>query len=171
MPKVEEITKGDRILAIVVRNTNSEKNLDFLTPKEFPLQVGLHNRPKGDYVKAHDHVPYKNLNIKVQEIFYVEKGKLLFSIYDGKEKYKEVIISNGEMILLNSGHSIKYLEDTRAIEIKQGPYREKENEKIYTSVKITSQKNYYTRLHLFFANYFTCTGRRYDQLDSKAFWT
>lgn len=128
--KIEKIEKDNKILAIIIRSKDTENNLEFVTPNEFPLQLGIHNRPKGDYVKAHDHFPFKNLNIPSQEVFFVEKGKLIFGIYHNGQKYKEVTVSDGEIIFLNSGHSIKFVEDTRAVEIKQGPYREKENEKI-----------------------------------------
>jgi mannose-6-phosphate isomerase-like protein (cupin superfamily) len=70
------------------------------------------------------------LDIPVQEIFFIEKGKLRVTLYEGNQQYKDVIVSDGQIILLNCGHSVKFLEDTRMAEVKQGPYREKEFEKI-----------------------------------------
>ena len=130
MEHIEEIRKDGELLAIIIRSTKSEKTLEFPTTNDFPMQLGINNRPKGDYVKAHAHVPFKNLDIPVQEIFFIEKGKMLVTLYSGKDRYKDVEISGGEIILLNCGHSMKFLEDTRAVEVKQGPYRQKENEKI-----------------------------------------
>lgn len=130
MARIEEVKKGEELLAIIIRSTKSEKALEFPTPDDFPMQLGIHNRPKGEYIKAHAHAPFKNLDIPVQEIFFIEKGKMLVTLYSGKEKYKDVMVSDGEIILLNCGHSMKFLEDTRAVEVKQGPYRQKEYEKI-----------------------------------------
>ena len=130
MSKIEYIKKGDEILAIIVGSRYSGKGLEFPTPNEFPLQLGFHSRSKGEYIKAHTHVPFKNLNIQSQEIFVVEKGKLLIGLYPGKAKHTELILAEGSIILLNCGHSIKFLEDTEMAEVKQGPYRQKEYEKI-----------------------------------------
>lgn len=130
MSKIEYIKKGEEILAIIIGSRDSNNCLEFPTPNEFPLQLGLHNRPKGEYIKAHTHMPFKNLNIESQEIFVVEKGKLLIELYHGKTKHTGVILTKGNVILLNCGHSIKFLEDTKMIEVKQGPYRQKEYEKI-----------------------------------------
>lgn len=130
MSKIEYIKKDEEVLAIIVRSGDSDKGLEFPTPNDFPLQLGLHIRPKGEYIKAHTHMPFKDLNIQSQEIFIVEKGKILFGLYHGKVKHTEVILTNGSIILLNCGHSIRFLEDTKAIEVKQGPYRQKEYEKI-----------------------------------------
>ena len=130
MSKIEYIKKNGEILAIIVRSRDSDKGLEFPTPNEFPLQLGFHSRLKGEYIKAHTHMPFKNLNIQSQEIFVIEKGKLLVDLYHGKTKHTEVILTEGNIILLNCGHSIKFLEDTKMIEVKQGPYRQKEYEKI-----------------------------------------
>lgn len=130
MLNVENIKKGGKILAIILYSTTTNKNVEFVTPKDFGLQLGLHKRKKNDHVKAHSHVPFNNINIPSQEIFFVEKGRLLITLFDGKEKFKDVTISNGQVILINCGHSIKFLEDTVMVEVKQGPYRQKQFEKI-----------------------------------------
>tara|TARA_Y100000310_G_scaffold329225_1_gene398643 strand:+ start:255 stop:659 length:405 start_codon:yes stop_codon:yes gene_type:complete len=131
MLNVENIEKDGKILAIILRSAEPDKPVEFVTPKDFPLQLGVHKRRKGDYVKAHDHVPFENLsNIPVQEFIFVKKGKISVGLYHNKEIYKEIIVSSGESILINTGHNVKFLEDTDMMEVKQGPYREKQNEKI-----------------------------------------
>ena len=130
MLKAEEIKKDGKILAIILRSSASYKNVEFVTPKEFPMQLGVHKRKKGDYVSAHEHIPLGRLkNLAVQEVIFVKKGKLLVGLYHKKKVYRKVIISSGEIILLNTGHNVKFLEDTKMIEVKQGPYREREYEK------------------------------------------
>ena len=130
MLNVEEIKKDGKILAIILRSTFPDKNVEFVTPKDFGLQLGVHKRKKGEYVKAHDHVPFDTLkNLQVQEILIVKKGKMSVGLYYNKKICKEVIVSSNEIILLNTGHNVKFLDDTEMIEVKQGPYRERENEK------------------------------------------
>jgi len=130
MLKSEKIEKDGKILAIVLRSAKSDNSVEFVTPKEFPLQLGMHKRKKGDYVKAHEHFPFDELkNLQVQEILFVKRGKISVGLYSGKKLFKEVIVSPDETILINTGHYVKFIEDTELIEVKQGPYRERDNEK------------------------------------------
>lgn len=129
---VEKITVGDELLAVVVRNDYSTEGLSFFTPNEFPFQFGMHVRAKGDDVKAHKHVPFEVLrNLAAQEFFYVKKGKISVGIYHNDKEYKRVVLGAGDMIVVNCAHDVKFLEDTQMIELKQGPYRGKEEEKRY----------------------------------------
>lgn len=132
MLKVENIKKDEKILAVILRNSSPGKKVEFLTPSEFPLQLGVHKRKKNEFVEAHEHMPFKELkNLQVQEAIFVKKGRVSVDIYNKKELVKNVILHSNDIILLNSGHSLKFLEDTELIEVKQGPYRGKEYEKSY----------------------------------------
>ena len=123
MLKVERIEKNGRILAIILRSSKSDSPVEFVTPKEFPLQLGVHKRKKKDYVNAHEHTAINNLkNLPIQEIFFLKKGKILVGLYDDKKLYKNVKIFKGDIILLNTGNSVRFLEDTDMVEVKQGPY-------------------------------------------------
>jgi len=131
MLKVEKIEKDGKILAMILRSTTPESPVEFVTPKDFPLQLGIHKRKEGEYIKAHEHKPFDNLkSLPVQEILFIKKGKISIELYHKKKVFKKVVVSDGEVILLNSGHNVRFLEDTEMTEVKQGPYREKEYEKI-----------------------------------------
>lgn len=130
MLKAEEIKKDGKILAIILHSASTDKGVEFVTPNDFGLQLGFHKRKKNDVVKAHDHLPFDVLkNLDVQEIIFVKKGKISVGLYHNKKPFKEVIVLSDEIILLNTGHNVKFLEDTEMIEVKQGPYREREYEK------------------------------------------
>ena len=130
MLNAEKIEKDGNILAIVLRSAESDNPVEFVTPKDFPMQLGVHNRKKGDYVKAHEHIPFGNLNnFPVQDILIVKKGKITVGLYYKSKFYKDVMLSEGEIILISTGHNVKFLKDTEMIEVKQGPYRGKEFEK------------------------------------------
>ena len=130
MLKAEKIVKDGELLAIILRSIKTDNSVEFITPKEFGLQFGVHNRKKGDYVKAHSHVPFEMLeNFPVQELLYVKKGKISVGLFHKNKLYREIIINSDEFILLNTGHNVRFLEDTEMVEVKQGPYRERENEK------------------------------------------
>ena len=51
-------------------------------------------------------------------------------VYSGTQLYKAVTIAKGDMILLNDGHEMRLMKDTRMVELKQGPCRGREHEKI-----------------------------------------
>jgi len=64
---------------------------------------------------------------------HIEKGRVKVDLYglDG-EKIRTVELSTGDTILfVNGGHGFEVLEDTKIIEVKQGPYLGKEGDKAY----------------------------------------
>lgn len=128
----EIIQVKDKILALVVRSDFSQEGLTFFTPHDFPFQLGVHLRKKGENAQAHKHVPFAELNdIPAQEFFYVEKGKVTVGLYHNDKEHSRVEIGKGDMIVLNCAHDVVFAQDTKMIEIKQGPYRGKDIEKKY----------------------------------------
>ena len=129
---IERIEKNDKLLAIVVRKEINDK-LNFVTPDEFPLQLGFHNRKKGEEVEPHSHRPIPELKeIPSHEMFHVIEGRVQVNIFDfNKELVKQVILDPGDTIFSASGHSMVFLKDSKVLEVKQGPYRGKEEEKEY----------------------------------------
>jgi hypothetical protein len=131
---VEFIKDGDDIAAIIIRNSLSYKEgVEFLTPSNFAIQAGLNNRLKNTKVKAHAHFKIKELNdIKPAEVFYIKKGKISINLYGAdNKKFKNVILGQGDFIYMLCGHSLEFLEDTQLIEVKQGPYKTKEEDKYF----------------------------------------
>ncbi len=76
----------------------------------------------------------------MQEFLYVLTGSILIYLYYNDEiqqkiiKIAEIKMGAGDSIVLNSGHEIIFLEDTQFINIKQGPYRGKDEEKMFVSL-------------------------------------
>ena len=80
----------------------------------------------------HEHVPFAELkNLPAQEFFYIVQGKIEAKLYNKKKLFSTLVLWAGDSIVLNCGHSITFLEETQMIELKQGPYRGKEKEKVY----------------------------------------
>ena len=130
--KIEKIKANGNILAIVIRHNYNEPGSNFTTPDEFPFQLGVHIRERGSEVKAHRHIPFRDIKeLYPQEFFYVEKGKIEVGLYKDIHKYSEVILNKGDMLVVNCPHEVKFLEDSKLIELKQGPYRGKDAEKEY----------------------------------------
>ena len=124
MEKNEKIMAEGKILAVVVRKDTLLEGVNFFTPQDFSQQLGLLVHEKGKKIKAHRHKQIKREITLTQEVLVVLEGKVKIDLYnENLEKIKTVIISDGDTILLAEGaHSIEIMEDSRIIEVKQGPY-------------------------------------------------
>lgn len=139
MGGVENIEHNGKILAVVIRADvaenleNSGERLKFTTPDNFPFQVGVHNWNDGLVIKPHFHNPFRELrNFPVQEFFYIISGRVRIDLYDDREndaKISEVIVNEGDSVILNTGHGMQSLGPARLVELKQGPYRGRDVEK------------------------------------------
>lgn len=133
MENIERIEHDGKLLAIVIRKDFNKKGLTFVTEDNLALQLGVHIQDKGFEVKPHKHTQFEELrNLDVQEIFYVEKGKISVGLYDNHgKKITDVEGVEGDTMMINTGHSLSCLEDSKFIEIKQGPYRGKKEKKYF----------------------------------------
>ena len=126
----EIITDKGKTLAVLAKTREMNENLNFFSPESFALQAAVHNKLAGHYIEAHEHIHFENIKkLESQEIFYLESGKIEVGLYNENKKVKSVILNPGDMLILNAGHDLKFLEDSKLIEIKQGPYRGRDKEK------------------------------------------
>lgn len=133
---MEIIKFGKKILGMIIRNSYYKEGPSFFTTPNSAFQVGTLVYPKKYRIKPHRH-----RNIKVvreeptQEVLYVKKGKVEVYFYaKGIELYCKKIIKDGDLLILLTGaHGFKFLEDSQLIEVKEGPYSEKN--KVYLKIK------------------------------------
>lgn len=133
----EKIVHDGKILALVIRSQSVEEfgktkeKFCFPTPEDFTLQFGMQNRSKDEIIEPHFHLPFTDIKtLPVQEFVYVLSGKIKVDIYsDTEDIVEEVIMSGGDGIIFNTGHGLTILEDAKILELKQGPYRGREEEK------------------------------------------
>lgn len=128
---IEEIKDGKQLLAVIVQDMPYKEEVRFVTPPSLAIQLGLNNRPQGTKIPPHAHFPVKELKgIDSAEIFFVKKGKVKISLYDSAhKKIKDAFLIPGDIIYMLCGHAFEFLEDTQLIEVKQGPYRSREEDK------------------------------------------
>lgn len=126
----EEIRSRGELLAIILRKDFNREGCSFLTPADQPLQLGIHIRERRTEIKPHVHRSFSNLeNLPSHEVFFVLEGRVQVDIFKGRTKVCYRVLERGDVALLMSGHSVKFLEKSKMIELKQGPYRGVENEK------------------------------------------
>lgn len=131
---MEKIKSDNGILiAIVVRKDFKKEGVNFISDSDFPLQLGISSYKEGNKIKAHLHTEKEIKINRIQEIVHIESGKTIVNLYDlSGKKFKSVELLVGDTIFfVNGGHGFEMLEDTKIIEVKQGPYSGKDNDKRY----------------------------------------
>lgn len=124
MENIDRVYNGEELLSIIIRDNYHAQGITFITPDDFPHQLGYMNRDK-DYVivpHVHNKVP-RNVDF-TQETLVVKSGVVRVDFYTQEQEYIESrIVYKGDIILLASGgHGFKMLQPAEIIEIKQGPY-------------------------------------------------
>lgn len=126
MSSVERIEERGRTLAIIVRSEFEEAGTTGFTPPEFPLQLMIMVKREGEIAEGHFHKPAsvsKKIKESRHEIIHLISGQVRVDIFwlDGK-LVDQVVLNNGDTILLTAGHKMEYLKDSKILEIKEGPY-------------------------------------------------
>ena len=122
--KVETIVDGLEPIAVLIRADYDAEGLHFFTPNSFSQQVAYMRHPKNKVIAPHVHNLIARQVLNTQEVLLVRKGLVEVSLYNGgKEFLTSRVLKAGDLIMLcGGGHSLKMLEETSMIEIKQGPY-------------------------------------------------
>jgi len=131
---IEQITAGERLLAIIVRaQVSTEKKYNFLTDQQSPLQLGISSYAGGELITPHAHLRTEVTVPSGQEYILVRSGKLRVTLYDAqtREPLSVQDLNAGDSILLVSGgHGFEVVEPCQILEVKQGPYLSKEKDKV-----------------------------------------
>jgi len=121
---LERINNNNDLLAIIIYRNYLCTGIEFLTPDEASMQVGVMCHPQGHKILPHLHVPSERSIKDTQEVIFIRKGKARVDFYDDDKIYlKSRTIDAGDVILLISGgHGFTVLEDIEMIEAKTGPF-------------------------------------------------
>jgi hypothetical protein len=134
MQAVEQIEKDGVAYAILVRrNAQSEKKHNFLTRDEHSFQLGVNFYDAGESIRSHYHLPVRVEVSEIQEFLVISGGRVKMTLFDLEQRpFGDWILEGGDAVLLmKGGHGFEILEPTRIVEVKQGPYRGRENDKRY----------------------------------------
>ena len=122
---IEKIEWAGETLALILRAAFDERGVNFVTTEDSPLQVGVLKHPQGFQIKPHVHTASARTIHSIQEVLHIAYGSVRVNFYDNSgEPVGTVVINMGDTILLVAGgHGFDILEDSKIIEVKQGPYR------------------------------------------------
>jgi len=122
---IRVIKDKGKVIAIIYRNEDWVKGLNFLTPSDLNIQVSSWYYHKGEKVASHIHKVNPRQVDRTHEVTYVKQGKMKVLLYDENKKLiKEFISSEGDLtVYAYGGHGYEILEDnTQVIEVKNGPF-------------------------------------------------
>ena len=127
---IEKVEWQGKTLALILRARFDKEGVNFVTAEDNPIQLGILKHHQGVKIKPHIHRASTKVIDSVQEVLHIEYGKVEVDFYDDGEKIKTTILNMGDTILLISGgHGFDMLEDSKIIEVKQGPYGGMEQDK------------------------------------------
>lgn len=143
---IEQIKgKDGQLVAIVLRGYFDKEGVNFFTPPESSLQLGALKHKKGTKIKPHIHKKVERTLNYTQEILHLEYGRVEAKFYQDGKVVRNCLLSAGDtIILLKGGHGFNVLEDTKMIEVKQGPYLSPAEDKELLEIEeeYQDEKNY-----------------------------
>ena len=130
--KAEIIEYKNNRFAYIIRKSENFIGKNFFGEPGDYLQVGYMDLEKSEKIQPHKHKNRETLITSTLEVLYIISGKMKANFYnDNNKRIISKIIYSGDLIVLLSGaHGFEFIEKTKMIEIKQGPYRGKEKDKV-----------------------------------------
>ena len=122
---MKEVAKDGVVYARLISAEDWKVGLSFFSKDSESVQVGAWQYDAGTELKRHIHNEVPRKIVRTQEVLIVQNGSIEATIYDLHENDLETLVAKAGdiMILLDSGHGYKILEDnTKVIEVKNGPY-------------------------------------------------
>ena len=125
--------KNNNLVCIHIKSESIAEGKNFLTDPSNPLQLGTFNLNKGTLIPNHIHKKQERKILTTGEVLVVLEGEILVSFYEEDlELLTEITVKKYEAIAMYSGgHGIEVLENTKFIEIKQGPYLEDMDKELF----------------------------------------
>ena len=116
--------RKNNLLALIIRKNEIVKDKYFATENNYDFQLAAFNLKNKAVIERHIHNE-QNRNIKTtSEVLIVLEGELRIEIFDYELDLVETvnIFQHDTIALLGGGHGIDVKQDTKLIEVKQGPY-------------------------------------------------
>lgn len=138
---IECIKDHEETLALIIRREAISDSVCFLTPADYPFQLGLFGHTAGHRIRPHAHPRIERHTDRVMEYLLIQRGAVRVELYSERGVFvKSVTLRSGDSILLiGGGHGFEVLEDTQMLEVKQGPYLGQELTKTFLNA-VESQK-------------------------------
>ncbi len=134
---MQKIVSNGKVLAVVFSIDEYFENTLVLTPPEWGLQTCLLKRPSGYSVNLHTHFRKRELG-EACELLLVLKGRVRVCLYDGNRLVQCVELCSGQGIIMRCPHATEILEDSKILEVKEGPYPGPDKDKVWIRLDIVT---------------------------------
>ena len=134
---IEKINYKKKLFALIVRKKfRKKKGVNFFTSKEAIQQFGYMKHKRNHLIMPHQHKKRLTKILITTEVIILFKGILRVDFYNNQKKYlfSKKIYAGDLFMLVNGGHGFKVLKDVEMIEVKQGPYLEKDDKVRFEAV-------------------------------------
>jgi len=123
-PNIEFIVDGLEPIALIIKADYDAEGLHFFTPNNLSQQIAYMKHPKDKVIAPHVHNLVTRQVLYTQEVLLVRRGSVEVTLYNGQKEFlTSRVLGTGDLILLcGGGHSLRMIEETSMIEVKQGPY-------------------------------------------------
>ena len=128
---------GIKYAEIIWPNMEVEE-MTFFWPSESSFQVGMLTHKVGFVEPDHYHKPITRTIIDLPHISVVQREVLAVQLYsDNGELSREIFMRPSDaIILINSMHAIRVIEDMQCIRVKIKPFLGTEHAKVFVEVKL-----------------------------------
>lgn len=120
---IERIEHDDVLLALIISGKRPDQTA-FCTPDDAALQVGFVVRGAGEEIDRHAHHPIERHIVGTSEVLVTLEGRAEIDVYtEDREFVATRELTEGDVcVMLKGAHGFRALEDTKFLEVKQGPY-------------------------------------------------
>lgn len=125
--------RANKTYALILSADDFRPGARFVSEPEWGLQVGLLSFYVGHAIAAHAHLLRDSPKIQpTQEFLYVVSGKMEVDFFDeAGQRFHTETLQQGEILFhIRGGHAFRFIEATRLIEVKSGPYLGREKDKV-----------------------------------------
>ena len=135
--KIINIVHKDILYSTIFDLQNINDGLDFITEDDSFIQVGTWNYKKGRILQAHYHNKFERKAYRTQELVFVVDGEITCNLYtEGGDFFKSLKIFKNQLIIQYQGvHEYVIDEDSKILEVKNGPYFGTEKDRTRINVK------------------------------------
>lgn len=126
---IEKIEHNGDLLAIIIRKEYEPDGLEFFSEPHLGQQVAMMRHKKGHIIQKHIHKSSLKEIRGTTEVLLILDGLVEMEIYNKDREFVKIVsLRSGDVLfLISGGHGFKILEDSKMLEVKQGPYSEKED--------------------------------------------
>ena len=121
------------LLATVVRRGPRPDGATFFTDPSCQIQVGEVSYRAGGQIAPHDHNPIPRKSLGTVEVLVVLEGGVRMTLWTDGCNFRVFDLAAGDMVIIQpgAGHGLEMLGDTRLLEVKSGPYVDRETDKTF----------------------------------------